>query len=260
MELRNTYLLVKRSLLVGVACFLLLQTAYCAEVDSTYQFYLHGLDPATPDLEYYSHQIDDDQMAPSSGDNDGLAEPGESIELYLSLRNTGTGDAHNVSASLSTSNSSINITNAGSTFGDIPSTTSDQSSGAYGLDIATDCREGEVNFVLNITSDEGSWTDQFQLHVYATPNSISDELFSAAIELYPNPAGKALFLKSTIEIDTPLEIRILESRGATLFMQDVPSIIKGEIIELDLSELDPGIYFVHLRHEDLSESRKIVIE
>ena len=69
-----------------------------------------------------------------------------------------------------------------------------------------------------------------------------------------------MFLKSTVEIATPLEIRILDSREATLFIQDVPSIIKGEIIELDLSELGPGIYFIHLRYADLSESRKIVIE
>jgi len=115
--------------------------------------------------------------------------------------------------------------NASSTFGDIASAGSDQSSGAYCLDLAADCREGEVNFVLNITSDEGSWTDQFPLHVYEAPNSISYEPFSAAIELYPNPAGKALILKSTVEIATPLEIRILDSRGATLFIQDVPSLV-----------------------------------
>ena len=242
-----------------MACFLFLQTAYSAEADSTHQLYILRLDPV-PDLEYYSYQIDDDQVAPSSGDNDSLAESGESIELYLSLRNTGTGDAHNVSASLSASNSSISITNESGTWGDIPSGTSDQSSGAFGLEIATDCREGEVNFVLNITSDEGSWTDQFQLYVYATSNLISNESFSAAIELYPNPTGKVFFLKSNKEMNTPLKIRILDGRGASLFIQDVPSVTRGEIIELDLSELDPGIYFIHLRNADFSESKKIVIK
>ena len=44
-------------------------------------------------LVYHSHIVDDDNNAQSSGNSDGIVNPGETIELYLNLRNSGTVDA-----------------------------------------------------------------------------------------------------------------------------------------------------------------------
>jgi hypothetical protein len=56
---------------------------------------------ATPDvgpLVYDDHTIDDDDTGDSSGDNDGVAECGESIELFVDLLNQGADSANGVSA------------------------------------------------------------------------------------------------------------------------------------------------------------------
>ena len=58
------------------------------------------------------------------------------------------------------------MTTASSSFADIPTSGSEQSSEDYGFTISSDCPEKEVTFTLEITSDEGSWTDQFTVQVY----------------------------------------------------------------------------------------------
>lgn len=229
------------------------------EGDWTDQFVIHVnlYSPPAPELEYFSHQIDDNT---SSGDGDGLVEAGETINIPITLRNAGDAAAHNVSAVLSAPDVDISIVEGSNNFQDIAAGGNAQSSGNYVFEVAADCREKDVAFTLEITSDEDSWTAQFLLHVYEGPNSISDDPFSSGIAVYPNPARDALFLKSAMEIDSQFEVRIMDSRGATVFVHDLPSFIKGEIIEIDLSDFDPGIYFIQLIHSNLSESRKIIIE
>ncbi len=49
-----------------------------------------------PQLSFFSFQIDDDNSGSSQGDNDGNIDAGETIEMRLSLQNTGDEDAFNV--------------------------------------------------------------------------------------------------------------------------------------------------------------------
>ncbi|MCK4919777.1 MAG: choice-of-anchor D domain-containing protein, partial [Bacteroidales bacterium] len=107
-----------------------------------------------PALEYYSHEIDDD-LVTSSGDSDGLAEPSESIEMPLTLINTGTSDANNVSAILSTADPYITITDTSVNFGTIIAGSIDRAAD-FDFIVASNCPEKDVTFTLEISSDEGS--------------------------------------------------------------------------------------------------------
>ncbi|MEM7396354.1 MAG: S8 family serine peptidase, partial [Verrucomicrobiota bacterium] len=122
----------------------------------------------SPVLEYFSHRIDDD-MSVSDGNDDGMVNPGESIELPVTLRNVGSADARNVSATLSTTDAYITITDNIQSWGTIAAGATDESID-YDFDVAADCPPGRVvTFTLSITSDEGSWTDTFTITVVGTP-------------------------------------------------------------------------------------------
>ncbi|MEM7397268.1 MAG: hypothetical protein AAF492_33530, partial [Verrucomicrobiota bacterium] len=114
---------------------------------------LIGSGSQPPVMAYQSHRIDDDTIT-SNGNDDGEANPGERIELPVTLINTGAGDANNVNATLSTSDPYISITDSDVSWGTIPAGTSEESID-FDFDVAANCPAGRVViFTLNITSDE----------------------------------------------------------------------------------------------------------
>jgi Tol biopolymer transport system component len=119
-----------------------------------------------PDLSYLTHEIDDDNSGGSSGNGDGAVNPGETIELILTLENTGSAHAHNVSAQLSTSDAYVTISDADENYGDIAAGYTGSCQADYDFTVASSCPDGHVvTFNLNIQSDEGSWSDSFQITV-----------------------------------------------------------------------------------------------
>lgn len=123
--------------------------------------------PARPSLSYQSHVIDDDDLGGSSGNDDGRVNPQEEIELDVTLNNAGDGDAHNVSAVLSTSDAYTTITDNEVTWGDIAAGATDEAVD-YDFQVAADCPDGHVvTFELAIESDEGTWSDSFTVTVHS---------------------------------------------------------------------------------------------
>jgi hypothetical protein len=107
-------------------------------------------------LSYVDVQIDD-----SSGDNDGRAEFGETIDVIVTLHNeTGWQDAFGVSGTISTGETRINITNPTSSFGNIPNGTSGTNSADPFIFTVTD------SFVHNVT---------FDITFDGAPNSINTD-------------------------------------------------------------------------------------
>jgi tellurite resistance-related uncharacterized protein len=130
----------------------------------THRFYITN--PGEPNIEYYDHDIDDDDKPPSSGDNDDLPEAGESIQFPVTLYNSGTAAAQNIVAQISTSDTDIIVTDGGFDFyGTIPAGEAVQSE-YFTFDISSACPEKDVMFNLDITSDGGGWTDTFSVHIY----------------------------------------------------------------------------------------------
>lgn len=129
----------------------------------THQFHINC---GSPMLAYDSHEIDDDQST-SWGDNDGKAEPGESIELAVTLLNSGSGAAHSVTAVLATVDPHITITDDTLNFGIIAGGTTNRNTD-FDFDVSPDCPGKDVMFTLDITADEGSWSDSFTVHIYDT--------------------------------------------------------------------------------------------
>ena len=117
--------------------------------------------PAGPNLFYNNHDF-----APAGDDDDGIAEGGESIVMPLSIYNGGANDAHNITAQITCLDPAIIITTDFQGFGDISSDDEGWSIEGFAFDVAFDVVEHEAEFILEITSNEGSWTGPFMVEIY----------------------------------------------------------------------------------------------
>lgn len=95
------------------------------------------------------------------GNDDGLAGPGETIEIELTLRNAGTSDAGSVLATLSANDPCVEILTGSASYGDIAAGTAVAAFSAFRLQVADDCSDGHVvPLDVTITADgvRRTWT------------------------------------------------------------------------------------------------------
>ena len=119
-------------------------------------------------LAYDSHLIDDDIYGDSLGNDDGVADCGESIELYVDLINEGGDAATLVDAAISTSDPYVTwLANTSSQYPEIPGGGTGTNTNDYDFEVAAGTPDGHIiQFDLNITaSNGGPWTDSFEVPV-----------------------------------------------------------------------------------------------
>ena len=100
-----------------------------------------ALPSSGPYVLYLSHVVDDS----AGGNDDGIINPGESINLGMWVKNWGSGTANSVESKLRTSDANITLTDSVKGFGDIPAGDS-AFTGADGFDfeVAVSCTNGYV--------------------------------------------------------------------------------------------------------------------
>lgn len=98
-----------------------------------------------------------------SGNNDGAIDFNETIDVDLSIQNVGIADALGVSATLTTTDPYVTITNATSLFGNVLSTSSVSITNAFQFVVANNVPDQHViSFVVVITDGNGnSWSSSF---------------------------------------------------------------------------------------------------
>jgi hypothetical protein len=161
-----------------------------AEIDSIIEMTAVDLGPAGKDNDYGAGRInclDAVNLVPISdepyvfkqshviddwmGNNNGRMDPGETVDLIVTLRNSGL-DANNVQAVLRESDAYVTLTDSVSTYGNIISGgTADNSSNPYVIVVDPSACDGyQVPFTLYITADGGyDNTLSFSLTVGETP-------------------------------------------------------------------------------------------
>ncbi|MCK4694570.1 MAG: hypothetical protein KAT74_02345, partial [Candidatus Cloacimonetes bacterium] len=129
----------------------------------------------------YEIEIDDDNIGTSSGNGDRLINPGESIELGVSLKNFGLSTANTISAIITSDSEGITITDNTEDYGDIESGSSSYSSDDFDFSILPSVLGG-AEIELDILIEDGSeneWNDKIYLvvegpNLYANNYSIID--------------------------------------------------------------------------------------
>ncbi len=124
-----------------------------------------------PILNYTNHTIDD-----CTGDNDGIADPGESIVLPVLLTNSGHGIAMNVAGTLSTSSEHIVMVDDAGAWNDIPGEESGWSIDDFGFEVSPDAPLGEmVEATLQVYGDGFLNTFNFTFGIGALPVLVIDD-------------------------------------------------------------------------------------
>ena len=128
------------------------------------------LEDAPGPIIWESQQIDDDSLASTRGNSNGIAEAGEIIGISVILKNTGIGTAKNVKGSLSTKDKSVNIIDGEVSYGSIlPRKTNTNSfptfldlgelianlDQTFMFEIEDDATPHKVAFMLKVTADNG---------------------------------------------------------------------------------------------------------
>lgn len=116
--------------------------------------------PSGPYVAYENHSIND-----ASGNNNGLADFGESIALNMTLKNLGSVTANNVTTTLICTDTYLTLTDNTQLFGTIASGTTSTVNNAFAFDVADNIPDQHVfNFELQIsgTSDD-VWTSNFSI-------------------------------------------------------------------------------------------------
>ncbi|UCG29703.1 MAG: T9SS type A sorting domain-containing protein [candidate division WOR-3 bacterium] len=113
-----------------------------------------------------------DTISDPSGNNNGQVNPGETIDLGVTLKNYGTSTtATNVSAHLSTDDPQVTVTDSIKSYPDInPGATA--TSSAFTFNVSQDVRNDHIlKFNLDITSTQGNWSGSIWITAKA-PNLI----------------------------------------------------------------------------------------
>ena len=89
---------------------------------------------------------------------------------------------------------------------------------------------------------------------YSSILSISIQQASSSISIFPNPAADNVLI--TFSTAGKYEISLFNSAGQRI---SNPVVLTGDRLQLDISALKAGIYFIHIATENSTETRKIVI-
>ena len=118
-------------------------------------------------LSVFETNIDDDNFGTSSGNSDGNINPGEDIELGVSLKNYGTSSTYSIGATISSDDSFIAITDNSETYPNIGAGSSSYSTDDFDFSLDADVLGGtEIDIDIVITEGVGNvWNDKIYLTV-----------------------------------------------------------------------------------------------
>ncbi|MCF7793027.1 MAG: carboxypeptidase regulatory-like domain-containing protein, partial [Candidatus Cloacimonetes bacterium] len=124
----------------------------------------------------FDYQIDDDNNGTSTGNNDGVINPGETIELVVGLENFGTITASGITATISSNDAYITISDATEDYGDIASGVTVFSPDDFDFSVDADVTGGmEVHLTFTIEDNLGNtWYDYLSLPVEGASLVVTD--------------------------------------------------------------------------------------
>ncbi len=148
---------------------------------------------------YESSTVDDDDTGSSSGDGDGIVNPGETVELPVQLRNTGSMGAPDVTATLTTLDPYVTIVDGSETFGSIAAGGSAWSADDFDFDVDLGCPNGHtIRFGLDAASGQDEWHSLIDVAVVAA------DLVTDATTLYGAGGNGVVDPGETVDISVRL--------------------------------------------------------
>jgi hypothetical protein len=128
--------------------------------------------------------------------------------------------------------------------------------------------EGDFDFSIEhpegyydvlVYDQNGSWSLNAENGFYLYPFVFVEEFPEAALgHVYPNPATQLLFIKKNPSIKSGMAIDILNMAGEIVYLDELTA--NHHIKSIDVSNIESGVYLVHLRSAGQVFIEKIVIK
>ncbi|MCF8371242.1 MAG: T9SS type A sorting domain-containing protein [Bacteroidales bacterium] len=139
--------------------------------------------------------------------------------------------------------------------------------GLYLHDIQTD-NNGNI-YISGLTNQpaqfddltiDADFTNQklFVMKLAMGTTSISKAPNSQGFLIYPNPANEEVSIQLNGQLTDDLMVKIFDSSGRVVHQENIST--TSEKIKLDINGIQPGIYFIKLDNNQLSNSAKLIIE
>ncbi|MCX8037832.1 MAG: S8 family serine peptidase [Candidatus Sumerlaeia bacterium] len=134
-----------------------------------------------PELDLYRQVIDDDAVAPSNGDGDGYAEPGETLEIWVDVVNRGFLTAQGVASTFSLIGTPpAKLTVSSSAYPDIPTSETRRNTTGLVLTISGLCPDGTTVGISGVLDDSpaqyGPWPISLQPILVRQVSTISGQV------------------------------------------------------------------------------------
>jgi len=142
-----------------------------------------------------SIEVDD-----AAGNNDGVIDPGETVNLNITLENTGGAAVNSTNATLATATAGITVSTSGGTYGTIDAGGSQLNAAPFVFQVDGSVAPSTViDFVLTINGSAGSFARPFQLRVLPSSPPELTNLVIAEKGLYD--AGYPTFVDFIMQFD-----------------------------------------------------------
>lgn len=203
------------------------------------------------------------EIIDSTGDDDGIIDPGESIELPIVVRNVGVDTAYSLTGTLRTTDPYVTITDSVEEFGDVPPDSVSRCLEAFRFDVAADCPSSHaIDFEL-VTKDaeEHIATNAFSIFVLTGDIFISvdtlnfDSVFvwySDTLEFQISNIGSDTLVVSDIVSDnadysvdiTTFSLSSDESQIVKVMFAPISEGVSAGILTVLSDDLDTAIVFL----------------
>jgi hypothetical protein len=223
------------------------------------------------------HTVDFSFEDSTGGNNNGIIDPGEIIQVYVQLMNSGNANANDVTTILRTGDPDAVITDSTANFGMIGQGTVATNYGdPYVVQISATPSDTTIGFVLHITCNSGAYhkSDYFTFYLYGSPGVEEQKtgvMGVITLDICPNP-----FMRSTDINYTIPNIGYTNGNHPTLKIYDVTgrtvrdlsgslsatgpgSSIRWDGTDDNGRRVANGIYFIALQSHGIHERAKVIL-
>jgi hypothetical protein len=223
--------------------------------------------PDSPDIWLVVDGLEVDDSV--GGNDDGVAQPNETIDLIVTLENRGGSAASSVSATLTTTDGDVVIDDGSASFGSIPgSGTGDNSGSPFVVTVGSLPSDDTVEFDITIsTGSRYSTYDVVTLVLDLSQTGIEDgtPLAFALRQNYPNPfrGGTTIAFGLPRPSDVSIEIYNVAGRKVATVLDDAMPIgwhsASWDGRDASGNEVSAGMYFYRIEAGDKTATKKMIL-
>jgi hypothetical protein len=224
----------------------------------------------TPWLYLINYTISDS----AGGNNNGIVEPDETIDIYVTIKNRGDTTAMAVDGTLRSNDSDVTILDSIFVYGDMTvGATANNYSSPYRVHISASPVDSTIGLSLHFNANSGTYykDDYFTLYIYGYPGVEEykplDHKNSLYFEIFPNPSRKQININFGKELSAKgMVLRIYDVSGRVIKNLELPTpysllptLVTWDGTDEKGRSVASGIYFVSCETDNHKMVKKAIL-